>query len=75
MKTKLNNSFCICGHKKSKHELNPFDEPFCRGCADNVPFPFRDVHEVDLVQHEFKLDNLKYFELKYQEKHDNLLRP
>lgn len=60
---------CICGHKKSKHDI-PSDLVlvgreiigWCKDCSDKVPY------ERGIMFHIFLLDNLKYLEQKYEEK-------
>jgi hypothetical protein len=57
---------CLCGHYKVKHEptdspTNPPGDFFCNECCKEGPCG-------DNVWHDFKLDNLAYFENLYEQR-------
>jgi hypothetical protein len=57
----MNNFTCTCGHLKSDHRTN-----VCLGCWLD-PNHHKYFSKRARAAHEFKLDNLKYLEQRYEE--------
>jgi hypothetical protein len=53
---------CKCGHNKGVHGISLNLGGYCNACFDDRDLPLIDVY------HCYKADNLKYLELKYEEK-------
>lgn len=61
---KMENSYpCVCGHSKNLH----YDNDFVSGCAKRIGWGIRGTRWVDDCR-EFKPDNLKYLEQKYDKR-------